>query len=106
MIPVLSSTIVDSDIYSKLVNLSSDWFGKDTLFNGRDGLWQRAFEQIQMNPILGEGGLRAIYTHNMSLDILTATGIAGWLFFVISCKIIEESIRDTEFRIMKEIFSK
>jgi len=64
----------------------------ETLYSsGRFSLWLSIIEQIKQSPILGyslhspillEGHIPYLYSHNLTLDILYYFGIFGFIFFI------------------------
>lgn len=90
IIPFINASLQKLSIYSQLIQLSDVWFGKNTLLNERDILWDSAIHQFQEHPLLGNGGIRTLYSHNLSTDVLIAVGIMGWIFFIVSCVILME----------------
>lgn len=85
LLPFFFSLLENSALYNLLTDLSQDLFRKQILLNGREILWPQIISQLQQENIFwGTGGERLIYSHNLSLDILSCAGISGYFLFIVS----------------------
>ena len=60
---------------------SMDKLGK-TFFNGRDQIWQQAFEDLLRHPLFGTGRLISGLYHNSAIACLATYGIIGYALWV------------------------
>lgn len=82
--PLFNEIIGQWDLYNDAVSISLEYAtSKEDGFNGRDQLWKLALSILEQKPILGHGGVRGIYFHNFSCDVLTQFGWLGWFTFAI-----------------------
>lgn len=51
-------------------------------FNGREDLWLTSIEIQKRNPLFGTFGIRPLYPHNFSMDLLNNFGWVGYLTFI------------------------
>lgn len=83
-IPFFNEIIGQWNIYNDAVSISLEYASnKEDSFNGREQLWKIALSLLEQKPILGYGGIRGIYFHNFSCDVLTQFGWLGWITFAI-----------------------
>lgn len=103
---VLASALIFMVFTAPIVDLVSNWFGKDVTLTGRTYLWARAGDLVTEQPILGRGfaafwqqgnldaeGLwqfahistrTGFNFHNTSYDILVSLGWAGLILFALT----------------------
>ncbi len=55
---------------------------KEGGFNGREYFWYETVRRINENPVIGTVGVRSLYPHNFSMDLLICFGWFGWIAFV------------------------
>lgn len=79
-VPYFNSSIAESDFFTDIIGASFVGADKDG-FNGRESLWEMAAMYNAENPIFGLFGVRPIYPHNFSMDLLVEYGWLGWLTF-------------------------
>ena len=87
IIALLGCLIVLTANVEALNNWSLDKLGK-TFFNGRDQIWQQAFEDLLRHPLFGSSYINSGLYHNSAVACLAAYGIVGyslwiWLFHTI-----------------------
>lgn len=69
-------------LFDVLLTISNEWFGKNTVFDGRLLLQREALEAINVHPILGYGhmpNLDGLATHNNYLTMRYSIGVLGVL---------------------------
>lgn len=70
-------------LFDLLLAISDEWFGKNTVFDGRIALQQAAVEAIKIHPIVGYGhlpNLDGLATHNNYLTMRYSVGLIGIIF--------------------------
>lgn len=94
-IPLFNEIIGQSDIYNSLMLDSQQYFKKAGGFSERDLLWNIALQKLSLSPLFGYAGIRGIYYHNFSCDVLTQFGWFGFITFtVMYCVIMEKCFSD------------
>lgn len=94
-VPYYNSFIAESDFFTEIIGASSVGSGKEGGFNGREILWAMAARYNAGSPIFGLYGVRPIYPHNFSMDLLVEYGWIGWLtFYCMVVAIMEKVFRD------------
>lgn len=87
ILPLIISVIVISVSNSTIMEGLNIWsyqqFHKP-IFNGRDDLWKYGFELLWQNPLIGIGNLNAANWHNSAITCLVATGIMGYIFWIMA----------------------
>lgn len=87
ILPLIISVIVISVSNSTIMEGLNIWsyqkFHKP-IFNGRDELWKYGFELLWQNPLIGTGNLNAANWHNSAITCLVATGILGYIFWIMA----------------------
>lgn len=87
-------------IFLNILNL----IGKDSTFNGRSFIWNRAIEYIKLKPLIGHGlqydiivisHLGVNKTHNIFLQILYNTGICGLSVFIYLLYSINQKLKQS-----------
>lgn len=81
MVPFFANFIAESNIFHQILNMSSVGEGKAGGFNGREFLWEYSIMLNAENPLFGLYGVRPLYPHNFSMDLLIEYGWIGWLTF-------------------------
>lgn len=79
--PLFNEFINHWDLYNNAVSISLEYTNKGEGLSGREDLWNFALSLLEHKPLLGYGGMRGIYFHNFSCDILTQFGWIGWFTF-------------------------
>lgn len=64
------------------LNMWSYQHFRKPIFNGRDELWMMGFRRLRTSPLFGRGNFDAANWHNSAITCLTATGIAGYAFWI------------------------
>ncbi len=80
-VPLFNELIGQWDLYNDAVSVSLEFANKGDGFNDRDKLWKFALSLLEKKPLLGYGGIRGVYFHNFSCDVLTQFGWIGWFTF-------------------------
>lgn len=84
--PFFYSIIVQSDLFNDLLGFTASLTESGKMgeggFNGRETLWVYAIKSISEHPFFGLYGIRPIYPHNLSMDLLVEFGWIGWLTFM------------------------
>lgn len=97
ILPLIISVIVTSVSNSTIMEGLNIWsyqkFHKP-IFNGRDELWKYGFELLWQNPLIGTGNLNAANWHNSAITCLAATGILGFVFWIMSFGKIMDRARE------------
>lgn len=89
--PIFNKIIGQSDIYTGILSYCQQYFQKAGGFSGRDQIWNIALLKFSHSPIFGTAGLRDMYYHNFSCDVLTQFGWLGMITFAIMyCAIMEK----------------
>lgn len=91
--PFFSNIISKSVFFQDLLGFTSSFtdIEKEGGFNGREELWRNAFVLISENPLFGSNGIRILYPHNFSLDLLIVFGWIGWItFYTILVLVLEK----------------
>lgn len=89
--PLFNDFIGQLDIYNNIMSASQEYVNKAGGFSDRDVRWNIAIYELSQNPILGNGGIRTIYYHNFSCDVLTQFGWLGFATFsAMYCLIMEK----------------
>lgn len=87
ILPLIISVIVISVSNSTIMDGLNIWsyqqFHKP-IFNGRDDLWKYGFELLREHPLTGSGNLNAANWHNSAITCLVATGILGFVFWILT----------------------
>lgn len=78
-VPLFNTFIVGSDFFNEIIGSSSVGAEKMGGFNGREKLWAMAVMYNAKSPMFGMYGVRPIYPHNFSMDLLIEYGWLGWL---------------------------
>lgn len=80
---ILNDFIMNNEVlFNLLLNISNEWFDKNTVFDGRIALQQAAIETIKLHPILGHGHMPNVdnlATHNNYLTLHYSVGLIGIL---------------------------
>lgn len=80
---MLNEFIMNNEgLFNLLLTISEEWFGKNTVFDGRIALQQAAVDAIDLHPILGYGhmpNLDGLATHNNYLTMRYSVGLLGIL---------------------------
>jgi hypothetical protein len=91
LIPLFQEVVSQSNLYQELMTVSNEFTNKgDDEFGGRTGLWLYAAKWISYRPFLGAAGLRPVYLHNFSMDVLYEFGWIGWSTFVLMLVVLFE----------------
>lgn len=94
-VPYFNGYIAESDFFTDIIGASSVGVDKEGGFNGRESLWAQATMYNAGSPIFGLYGVRPIYPHNFSMDLLVEYGWLGWLtFFGMVVSIMEKVFRE------------
>jgi hypothetical protein len=94
-LPLFQYAVSHSDIYKELMHVSAQYTDKsDSEIGGRAFLWKYAAAEIDRYPYLGKLGLRPVYLHNFSMDVLTEFGWIGWTTFIIMWLVLFERCFD------------
>lgn len=95
VVPFFNSFIVGSNFFNEIIGASSIGAEKMGGFNGREELWAMAVMYNAKSPIFGMYGVRPIYPHNFSMDLLVEYGWLGWLtFYGMVVAIMEKVFRE------------
>ena len=95
MVPFLANVIAESNIFDEILGMSSVGAEKAGGFNGRESLWEYAIMLNAENPFFGLYGVRPLYPHNFSMDLLVEYGWMGWLtFYGMVIAIMEKVFRE------------
>lgn len=93
--PLFNEIIGQTDWYNDAVSVSQEYVNKDGGFSNRDYLWKIALYKLSSHPLLGYAGIRNVYYHNFSCDVLTQFGWLGWITFAsMFCMVMEKCYSD------------
>lgn len=96
MLPLIIAIVVIGVSNSSYIDELNLWsyrqFGK-SIFNGRDDLWKYGFELLKANPLIGTGDFNSNNWHNSAITCLAATGISGFVFWIMALGKITDQAR-------------
>lgn len=94
-VPFFYNVIAESNILDEILGMSSVGADKGGNFNGRESLWEYAIMLNAESPFFGLYGVRPLYPHNLSMDLLVEYGWIGWLtFYGMVVAIMEKVFRE------------
>lgn len=90
--PLLYEDLLQMPVVKDFFDVGTVISGKDAGLNGRESVWKICRMYISDSPLLGHAGLRYIYSHNFSLDVLGQFGWMGWIVYILSLICIFERV--------------
>lgn len=90
--PLLYEDLLQMPVVKDFFDIGTVISGKDAGLNGRESVWKICRMYISDSPLLGRAGLRYIYSHNFSLDVLGQFGWMGWIVYILSLICIFERV--------------
>lgn len=90
--PLLYEDLLRMPVVKDFFDIGTVISGKDAGLNGREVIWKMCGMYIFDSPLLGHTGLRYIYPHNFSLDVLGQFGWLGWTIYILSLICIFERV--------------
>lgn len=82
IIPYFHDTISNMNLFEFMEESATSMIAeKKEGFSGREDLWEESVRRINENPVIGTVGVRGLYPHNFSMDLLICFGWVGWIAF-------------------------
>ena len=100
LLPIIVATTYDQinniPALKQLNDLSKEIFQKDTLFSGREEIWNEGQRLIKGNFLFGTGEslYNHIYVHNMYYSVIYFFGITGYILYAVFLyRIIKNAVK-------------